>query len=65
MKVSGYRERGLLQITFRYMDQFRKVTNVDYTLEDVTADSMYLWLNSMDVSNQTKANKDEMFKGYI
>lgn len=52
MKVSGYRERTITDY-IRYMTKFRKITNIEY-LEEITTDTIYLWLDSMQVSNQTK-----------
>ncbi|MDR7248953.1 hypothetical protein AB0R87_12975 [Bacillus pumilus] len=55
MKVSGYRGRTITDY-IRYMTQFRKITNVEY-LEEITTDTIYLWLDSMQVSNQTKLTR--------
>ncbi|MBD7962534.1 tyrosine-type recombinase/integrase [Fictibacillus norfolkensis] len=63
MTVSGYRERTMTDY-ISYMAQFRKVTNVEY-LEDITTDSIYLWLNSMAVSNQTKLTRLKCLKAIL
>lgn len=63
MKVSGYRERTISDY-LSYMTQFRKATNVKY-LEDITTDTIYLWLDSMDVSNQTKLTRLKCLKAIL
>ncbi|KGA98124.1 integrase [Alkalihalobacillus alcalophilus ATCC 27647 = CGMCC 1.3604] len=63
MKVSGYRERTLTDY-IRYMTQFRQVTNVKY-LEEITTDTIYLWLDSMQVSNQTKLTRLKCLKAIL
>ncbi|WEZ17802.1 tyrosine-type recombinase/integrase [Bacillus safensis] len=63
MKVSGYRERTITDY-LNYMAQFRKATNVKY-LEGVTTDAIYSWLNSMDVSNQTKLTRLKCLKAIL
>lgn len=63
MKVSGYRERTITDY-LNYMAQFRKATNVKY-LEEVTTDAIYSWLNSMDVSNQTKLTRLKCLKAIL
>lgn len=63
MQVSGYRERTITDYS-NYMAQFRKVTNVEY-LEEITTDTIYLWLDSMDVSNQTKLTRLKCLKAIL
>ncbi|EIT85389.1 site-specific tyrosine recombinase XerD [Fictibacillus macauensis ZFHKF-1] len=63
MTVSGYRERTMRDYV-TYMEQFRKATNVEY-LENITTDSIYLWLNSMAVSNQTKLTRLKCLKAIL
>ncbi|MCU9614050.1 site-specific integrase [Caldibacillus lycopersici] len=63
MQVSGYRERTIIDYN-NYMKQFRKVTNIEY-LEDITTDSIYLWLDSMNVSNQTKLTRLKCLKAIL
>ncbi|WP_163071124.1 tyrosine-type recombinase/integrase [Priestia flexa] len=63
MKVSGYRERTITDY-IRYMSQFRKITNVEY-LEEITTDTIYLWLDSMQVSNQTKLTRLKCLKAIL
>ncbi|MEQ6375740.1 site-specific integrase [Bacillaceae bacterium S4-13-56] len=63
MKVSGYRERTITDY-IRYMTQFRKITNVEY-LEEITTDTIYLWLDSMQVSNQTKLTRLKCLKAIL
>ncbi|MGD7007702.1 tyrosine-type recombinase/integrase [Metabacillus sp. 84] len=63
MTVSGYRDRTMRDYV-TYMEQFRKATNVEY-LEDITTDKIYLWLNSMAVSNQTKLTRLKCLKAIL
>lgn len=63
MKVSGYRERTITD-NIRYMTQFRKITSVEY-LEEITTDTIYLWLDSMQVSNQTKLTRLKCLKAIL
>lgn len=63
MKVSGYRERTITDY-ISYMAQFRKATNVT-SLEDITTDTIYLWLDSMNVSNQTKLTRLKCLKAVL
>lgn len=63
MKVSGYRERTITDY-LNYMAQFRKATNVKY-LEEITTDTIYSWLNLMDVSNQTKLTRLKCLKAIL
>ncbi|MBM7691133.1 integrase [Peribacillus deserti] len=63
MKVSGYRERTITDY-LTYMAHFRKATHVEY-LEDITTDTIYLWLGSMNVSNQTKLTRLKCLKAIL
>ncbi|KIL20593.1 MULTISPECIES: tyrosine-type recombinase/integrase [Bacillus] len=63
MTVSGYRERTITDY-ISYMAHFRKATNVEY-IEDITTDSIYLWLDSMAVSNQTKLTRLKCLKAIL
>lgn len=63
MRVSGYRDRTITDY-IRYMAQFRKVTNVK-CLDDITTDTIYLWLDSMQVSNQTKLTRLKCLKAIL
>ncbi len=63
MRVSGYRERTIADY-IRYMTLFRKITNVT-NLEEITADTIYFWLDSMDVSNQTKLTRLKCLKAIL
>ena len=55
MKVSGYRPRTLKDYD-TVLSNFAKTTAVTY-LEDITVDTIYLWLNDMQVVNQTKLTR--------
>lgn len=46
------------------MTEFRKITNVEY-LEEITTDTIYLWLDSMQVSNQTKLTRLKCLKAIL
>ncbi|MCE7793442.1 tyrosine-type recombinase/integrase [Salipaludibacillus sp. CUR1] len=63
MRVSGYRERTITDY-IRYMAQFREITNVN-NLEEITTDTIYLWLDSMQVSNQTKLTRLKCLKAIL
>jgi integrase len=63
MRVSGYRERTISDYN-RYMTQFRKLTNIEY-LDEITTDTIYLWLDSMKVSNQTKLTRLKCLKALL
>lgn len=52
MKVSGYRDRTITDYSY-YMEKLRKFADIQY-LEDITADTIYNWLDSMTVTNQSK-----------
>lgn len=63
LKISGYRERTIIDY-IRYMTLFRKITNVEY-LEEITSDKIYQWLDSMNVSNQTKLTRLKCLKAIL
>ncbi|MCA1011459.1 tyrosine-type recombinase/integrase [Halobacillus halophilus] len=63
MRVSGYRERTIADY-IRYMTLFKKITKVQY-LEDINTDTIYFWLDSMDVSNQTKLTRLKCLKAIL
>lgn len=52
MEVSGYRSRTIKDYN-TVLTNFSKSTRVTY-LEEITVDTIYSWLDSMQVVNQTK-----------
>ncbi|AMM94103.1 hypothetical protein UP17_17795 [Peribacillus simplex] len=52
MKVSGNRSRTISDYVL-HVEHFQSVTNVQY-VADITANTIYKWLDSMNVSNQTR-----------
>lgn len=63
MKVSGYRSRTINDYIL-YVQHFQSVTGVQY-VSDITADTIYRWLDSMKVSNQTKLTRLKCLKAFL
>ncbi|MBM7664547.1 site-specific recombinase XerD [Solibacillus kalamii] len=63
MQVSGYRPRTLKDYD-TVLSNFAKSTRVTY-LEDITVDTVYSWLNSMQVVNQTKLTRLKVLKSFL
>ncbi|MEH7236239.1 tyrosine-type recombinase/integrase [Bacillus sp. JJ1562] len=63
MKVSGNRSRTINDYAL-YVEQFQRVTKVCY-VGDISVDTIYKWLNSMNVSNQTKLTRLKCFKAFL
>lgn len=63
MQVSGYRPRTLKDYD-TVLSNFAKSTTVTY-LEDITVDTVYSWLNSMQVVNQTKLTRLKVLKSFL
>ena len=63
MRISGHRERTIDDYT-RYTRQFQSVTKIEY-VEDITTESIYQWLDSMEVSNSTKLTRLKSFKAVL
>lgn len=63
MQVSGYRPRTLKDYD-TVLSNFAKSTAVTY-LEDITVDTVYSWLNSMQVVNQTKLTRLKVLKSFL
>lgn len=63
MELNGYRERTLkdYDTIFNY---FLKATGIEY-LEDITTNSIYHWLNDMDVANTTKLTRLKCLKAIL
>lgn len=63
MEVSGYRPRTIRDYDTILMN-FSKSTGVTY-LEEITVDTIYSWLNSMQVINQTKLTRLKVLKSFL
>lgn len=63
MQVSGYRPRTLKDYD-TVLSNFAKSTAVNY-LEEITVDTVYSWLNSMQVVNQTKLTRLKVLKSFL
>lgn len=63
MKVSGNRSRTISDYV-RHVEHFQTVINVNY-IADITADTIYRWLDSMNVSNQTKLTRLKCLKAFL
>lgn len=63
MRVSGFRPRTMSDYE-RHMSHLKKVTGVKY-VEDIATDTLYEWLDSMDVSNATKLIRLKCMKAIL
>lgn len=63
MQVSGYHPRTTKDYDTILM-KFSKSTRVTY-LEDITVDTIYSWLDSMQVANQTKLTRLKVLKSFL
>ncbi|TCP69345.1 integrase-like protein [Baia soyae] len=63
MEATGFRDRTISDYTF-YVNHFQRFTNVQY-LQDISADTVYNWLESMNVSNQTKLTRLKCLKAFF
>ncbi|MEH7693232.1 site-specific integrase [Bacillus altitudinis] len=63
MKVSGNRSRTISDYVL-HVEHFQSVTNVKY-VGNITANSIYQWLDSMEVSNQTKLTRLKCLKAFL
>lgn len=63
MQVSGYRPRTIKDYDTVLMN-FSKSTGVTY-LEEITVDTIYLWLDSMQIVNQTKLTRLKVLKSFL
>lgn len=63
MVIAGYRKRTISDYQY-YIDNFLKVTKVEY-LEEITQEKIYEWLDSMNVSNQTKLTRLKCLKAFL
>lgn len=63
MKASGLRERTINDYEL-HVNHFIDVTGIK-VIEDIGADHLYLWLSSMNVSNQTKLTRLKCLKAFL
>ncbi|UOY94186.1 site-specific integrase [Ectobacillus sp. JY-23] len=63
MRVSGYRSRTISDYIL-HVEHFQSVTKVKY-VADISANTIYLWLDSMKVSNQTKLTRLKCLKAFL
>lgn len=63
MKVSGNRSRTISDYVL-HVEHFQSVTSVNH-VADITADTVYRWLDSMNVSNQTKLTRLKCLKAFL
>lgn len=63
MQVSGFRERTMKDYRLHW-NHFAQITETTY-LTEITADKIYAWLGSMEVSNQTKLTRLKCFKAIL
>ncbi|MGG1417530.1 site-specific integrase [Bacillus subtilis] len=63
MKVSGNRSRTISDYVL-HVEHFQRITNVQF-VSDITAELIYKWLDSMDVSNQTKLTRLKCLKAFL
>lgn len=63
MKIIGNRSRTISDYIL-HIKHFRTITNVK-NVSDITVESIYHWLDSMNVSTQTKLAKLKCFKAFL
>lgn len=63
MEVSGYRPRTIKDYNTVLLN-FAKGTGVTY-LEEITIETIYSWLDSMQVVNQTKLTRLKVLKSFL
>ncbi|WP_374121028.1 tyrosine-type recombinase/integrase [Neobacillus sp. PS2-9] len=63
MKVSGNRSRTISDYVLQ-VNHFQKITGVKY-VSDITTVTVYQWLDSMNVSNQTKLTRLKCLKAFL
>lgn len=63
MQVSGFRERTMKDYQLHW-NHFTQITKTTY-LAEITADKIYAWLGSMEVSNQTKLTRLKCLKAIL
>ena len=63
MRLNGYRERTLNDYNLIF-SKFIEITGVKY-LDEITVDTIYTWLNSMEVSQSTKSTRLKCLKAVL
>lgn len=63
MQTSGYRERTMKDYE-TIVSNFQKATNIEY-LDEVRTETIYEWLDSMQVTNQTKLTRLKALKSFL
>lgn len=63
MRVSGNRNRTISDYVL-HVDHFQSVTNIQ-CVGDITTNTIYKWLDSMNVSNQTKLTRLKCLKAFL
>jgi len=63
MEIMGYRERTINDYIY-YVDHFANKVGLTY-LSDVSNDAILAWLDSMEVSNQTKLTRLKCIKAFL
>lgn len=63
MRVSGYRSRTISDYIL-HVEHFQLITKV-CLISDISADIVYHWLDSMNVSNQTKLTRLKCLKAFL
>lgn len=63
MQTSGYRIRTMKDYETIVLN-FQKTTNIEY-IDEVKIETIYEWLDSMQVTNQTKLTRLKAFKSFL
>lgn len=63
MEASGLRERTISDYEL-HVNHFIEITGIT-TMEELSAESVYSWLSSMNVSNQTKLTRLKCLKAFL
>lgn len=63
MRLNGYRERTLKDYNLIF-SKFVEITEVKY-LDEITVETIYTWLNSMEVSKSTKSTRLKCLKAVL
>ncbi len=63
MRVSGHRGRTISDYN-HHVNHFQSITKAKY-VSDITANHVYCWLDSMNVSNQTKLTRLKCLKAFL
>ncbi|MER2008973.1 MAG: site-specific integrase [Psychrobacillus sp.] len=63
MQTSGYRTRTMMDYKTIVLN-FQKATNIEY-IDEVKTETIYNWLDSMQVTNQTKLTRLKALKSFL